>query len=62
MKQDMCKPDSILPNFQGIMVFEWLLKFVCWPSLSQKWIIAAPVEKCPSFNLILYMWKKTGYI
>ena len=46
MKQDMCKPDSILPNFQGIMLFEWLLKFVCWPGLSQKWIIAAPVEKC----------------
>ena len=37
--RNMCKSDSILPNLECIMIFEWFLKFISWKGLSQKWII-----------------------
>ena len=37
--RNMCKSDSILPNLECIVVFEWFLIFISWKGLSQKWII-----------------------
>ena len=48
----MCKSDSIFPNLQSNMVFEWFLKFISSEGFSQKWVIAVLEEKCPSFNFI----------
>ena len=35
----MCKSDSIFPCLQSSALFTWLLKFISWWVLSQKWMI-----------------------
>ena len=51
-KQDISKSDSIFPYLQRRMLFKWLLKFISWQGLSQKWMIAVPKEKSTSFNFL----------
>ena len=38
IKQDMCKSDNIFPYLQISTLFKWLLKFISWWGLSQKWM------------------------
>ena len=52
IKQDMCKSDSIFPYLESSSLFKWLLKFISWQGLSQKWMITGSRQKCPSFNFI----------
>ena len=46
IKVGMCKSASAT-------LFNWLLKTIFWQGLLQKWMLAVPKEKSPSFNFIL---------
>ena len=39
MVQDTCKSDSVFHYLQISTLFKWILKFISWSGLSQKWII-----------------------
>ena len=41
----MCKFDIIFPYLQGIIVSKWLLKFISWWGLSQKWMTIIAEDK-----------------
>ena len=51
-EQYMCKSDSIFPYLQRVTLFKWLLKFLSWQGLSEKWMMTVPKEKSPSFNFL----------
>ena len=45
IKQDMCKSDSSFSYLQGSTLFKWLLVFISWQGLSQKWLKNVPEKK-----------------
>ena len=46
-KQYICKSNSIFPYLQSSTLFKWVLKFISWYGLSQKWMTTVGKEKCP---------------
>ena len=46
-KQYICKSNSIFPYLQSSTLLKWVLKFISWYGLSQKWMTTVGKEKCP---------------
>ena len=53
IKQGMTKSPKIFSYLLSIAVFQWLLKFISWWGLIQKWIITVLEKKWPSLDFTL---------
>ena len=52
----MFKSDNSFSNLQSVRMFEWLMRYISWYVLSQKWTKTVLEERNSSFNSILWNW------